>query len=301
VLGTLMQGITALCTLDALLAGAVAVNALAALVVLAGISLLLAALRPFRSGIRRRSALAAGTQLEFATALTESTLMAQEIRIFNARDVVRRRMDETIDAHGRAFRRTPVLGGILPGIYQSAAMLFVIAALGLADAFHPSDLAFLVLGVVRLVVIRSLSEGQILQSVYSSLHETAPYLDALDAEARAYWSAGVERGGLPVGRIVEISFEHVWFEYEPGHPVLRDVSFCATRREIIGIVGPSGSGKSTLVQILLRLREPTSVRVLANNGPVGGLSLDEWYERVTFIPQEPRLFSGSVADNIRFF
>jgi hypothetical protein len=61
VLGTLMQGITALCTLDALLAGAVAVNALAALVVLAGISLLLAALRPFRSGIRRRSALAAGT------------------------------------------------------------------------------------------------------------------------------------------------------------------------------------------------------------------------------------------------
>jgi ATP-binding cassette subfamily B protein len=109
------------------------------------------------------------------------------------------------------------------------------------------------------------------------------------------------RGGLPVGRIVEISFEHVWFESEPGHPVLRDVSFCATRREIIGIVGPSGSGKSTLVQILLRLREPTSVRVLANNGPVGGLSLDECYERVTFIPQEPRLFSGSVADNIRFF
>jgi ATP-binding cassette, subfamily B, bacterial len=93
----------------------------------------------------------------------------------------------------------------------------------------------------------------------------------------------------------------VWFAYEPGRPVLFDVSFGAQRGEVIGIVGPSGAGKSTLVQLLLRLREPTSGRVMADGRNLQRLSLNGWYQRVTFVPQEPRLFSGSVASNIRFF
>ena len=299
VLGSLVLGITALCTLAALLTAAVAVNGFAALSVLVVITLLLAVLRPFRSGVRRRSGVAARAQLDFATALTESTLLTQEIRIFNAGDVMQRRMEASIDAHGRAFLRARFLGGILPSFYQSAALTLVVAALGVAYAVQPGDLASL--AAVLLVMIRSLSQGQLLQSVYQSLHETAPYLDTLEAEARAYRGAVVEREGQPVGCIRSIHFEHVWFEYELGRPVIRDVSFRASQGEIIGIVGPSGSGKSTLVQILLRLRQPASGCVLADDRAVDGLSLDEWYGRVTFVPQEPRLFSASVADNIRFF
>jgi ABC-type multidrug transport system fused ATPase/permease subunit len=82
---------------------------------------------------------------------------------------------------------------------------------------------------------------------------------------------------------------------------LSGISFAARHGEVIGIVGPSGAGKSTLVQLILRLREPTSGRVLADGRELPQLSLDNWYERVTFVPQEPRLFSGTVADNIRFF
>ena len=91
------------------------------------------------------------------------------------------------------------------------------------------------------------------------------------------------------------------FEYEPEVPVLRDLSFNVNRGEIIGIVGPSGSGKSTLVQLLLRLREPTSGTYLVDGRDARRLSLDDWYGNVTFVPQEPHLFAGSVADNIRFF
>jgi ATP-binding cassette subfamily B protein len=299
VLGALVQGITGLSTLAALLAAALAVNGFAALSVLVVITLLLTVLRPFRKGVRRRSGVAARAQLDFATALTESTLLAQEIRIFNAGDHMQRRMEASIDAHSGAFLRARFLGGILPTFYQSAALAFIVAALGVAYAVRPGDLASL--GAVLLVVIRSLSQGQLLQSVYQYLHESAPYLDTLETEAEAYRGTAVESEGEPVGRIRAIAFEHVWFEYERGHPVLRDISFRASRGEVIGIVGPSGSGKSTLVQILLRLRQPASGRVVADDRAVDGLSLDEWYERVTFVPQEPRLFSASVADNIRFF
>jgi ABC-type multidrug transport system fused ATPase/permease subunit len=298
VLGMIIQGVTALCTLMALMIVAIAVNAPASIAVVAAIVFLLAALKPFRSGVRRRSTVSAAAQLNFATALTESTLMAQEIRIFNVERMMRDRMEASIDAHGRAYFRTRFLGGILPSIYQSAALAFIIIMLAVTYSVEPADVGSI--GAVLLLLVRSLSQGQLLQGVYQNLHENAPYVERLNADAKAFGAAAVEREGEAVGRIGAIAFDHVSFEYEPGVAVLRNVSFRATRGELIGIVGPSGSGKSTLVQILLRLRQPQSGTVLADDLPVDRLALDDWYDRVTFVPQEPRLFSGTVAENIRF-
>jgi ABC-type multidrug transport system fused ATPase/permease subunit len=52
---------------------------------------------------------------------------------------------------------------------------------------------------------------------------------------------------------------------------------------------------------LLRLRDPTSGRILVNGTDASGQSRDDWYRLVTFVPQDARLFAGSVAENIRFF
>ena len=91
------------------------------------------------------------------------------------------------------------------------------------------------------------------------------------------------------------------FEYLPGQPALREITFAVKPGEIIGIVGPSGSGKSTLIQLLLRLREPTSGRILVNGRDVREFDLDEWYQHVSFVPQDVHLFADTVAENIRFF
>jgi ATP-binding cassette, subfamily B, bacterial len=71
--------------------------------------------------------------------------------------------------------------------------------------------------------------------------------------------------------------------------------------ETVGIVGPSGAGKSTLVQILLRLREPTTGVYLVNGVPASTVSSEDWHRVVACVPQDPRLIDGSVLDNIRFF
>ena len=55
------------------------------------------------------------------------------------------------------------------------------------------------------------------------------------------------------------------------------------------------------MQLLLRLRDPTLGRILADGTDVRELALDSWYDRVAFVPQDAHLFAGTVADNIRFF
>ncbi|NLA60385.1 MAG: ABC transporter ATP-binding protein [Firmicutes bacterium] len=88
------------------------------------------------------------------------------------------------------------------------------------------------------------------------------------------------------------------YEYEPGVKVLRDVSFEVRRGQKVAVVGRSGCGKSTLMKILAGLYRPEPGRVY-----IGGL--DMAYHRlarlsgeVTYVPQEPFLFAGSVADNL---
>jgi ATP-binding cassette, subfamily B, bacterial len=286
-------------SLLALVASAFSINAVAATVVGVAAFVLAVIMRPLRKAVRRRSRAMADADGEFATSISEVSQIAQEIKIFDAGDRVRDRVNWQIDAHRSALQRTRFLTGLVPGLYQGAALFFVVVALAAVYAVGVGRLA--TLGAVVLIMLRSLSFGQNVQTSYQALHEGAPYLETLLAEQRRYQRSVVPAGVEPVGRVGVVTFDGVWFSYEPGRPVLVDLTFEAERGEVIGIVGPSGAGKSTLVQLLLRLREPTSGRVLADGRDLRQLSLDGWHERVTFVPQEPRLFRGSVAANIRFF
>ena len=299
VLSTLLQGTATLCNLAALMATALVVNGLGALAVLAGMALLIIALRPFRQTIRRIAGRAARANTDFATSLTEVASTAQEIRVFNVEQPVQRELDTAAETHGRAYATAQFLGGILPGVYQTAALLLVVAFLGVVYEVDRGSLASM--GAIVLMMVRSLSYGQLLQSVYQNLHGSAPYLERLQDQEREYAEAAVPRDGKAITEINDLAFDDVSFEYEAGVPVLRGVSFRVPRGEIVGIVGPSGSGKTTLVQLLLRLRQPTKGAVLANGIDVDKLSLDDWYEHVAFVPQEPHLVRGSIAENIRFF
>jgi ATP-binding cassette subfamily B protein len=286
-------------SLLALLISALAINALAAIVVGAAVAALALLMRPLRGAVRRRSRMTADADVEFATSITEVTSIAQEIKIFDAGDRVRDRVNRQIRAHRNALQRTRFLMQLVPGLYQGTALFLVVVALAVVYTVGFSRLS--TLGAVVLILLRSLSFGQNLQTSFQGLHEGAPYLETLLAEQRRYDENAVDGGDQRLGRVGAVTFDDVSYAYQPGRPVLHDLSFEAHRGEVIGIVGPSGAGKSTLVQLLLRLREPTSGRVLADGHDLRRLSLGGWYQRVSFVPQEPRLFSGSVGDNIRFF
>ena len=77
----------------------------------------------------------------------------------------------------------------------------------------------------------------------------------------------------------EIVFDHVDFHYEKARPILHDVSFRVTPREVVGLIGPNGAGKTTIVDALTGFTKPSAGRMLLNGSPMVGRS---WGSRVTW-------------------
>ncbi len=101
----------------------------------------------------------------------------------------------------------------------------------------------------------------------------------------------------------KIDFNDVWFKYPTGNYVLKGVSLNIKPNEMVGIVGHTGSGKSTLMSVLLRFYDmnPDDVgEVLLDNEPIDKYSKRTYRKNVGIILQEPVMFSGTIADNIRF-
>lgn len=95
-----------------------------------------------------------------------------------------------------------------------------------------------------------------------------------------------------------IECEHVGFAYD-GKEVLHDISFSVAAGESIGIVGPSGAGKSTLLNLLVRLYDPTTGRVVFDEMDLRRVRLADLYRHVAIVAQDPFLFSATVRENIR--
>ncbi|MCA9784181.1 MAG: ABC transporter ATP-binding protein [Calditrichaeota bacterium] len=96
----------------------------------------------------------------------------------------------------------------------------------------------------------------------------------------------------------EIEFRNVSFAYEPGVPVIRDLSFHIPAGSSAALVGYTGSGKSTVASLLLRFYEPQSGSILIDGVDLRELKLDELRRRMAIVLQDVFLFSGSVRENI---
>ncbi|HTI65663.1 MAG TPA: ABC transporter ATP-binding protein [Gemmatimonadaceae bacterium] len=116
-----------------------------------------------------------------------------------------------------------------------------------------------------------------------------PTEDAADAEKESM--AEVD------GRV---EFQHVSFEYVPGVPVLRDVSFCAEAGSTTALVGASGGGKSTLIGLVMAFNHPKSGRVLVDGHDIDNVALHEYRRHVGVVMQDNFLFDGTIAENIAF-
>lgn len=98
----------------------------------------------------------------------------------------------------------------------------------------------------------------------------------------------------------ELRFDHVRFAYVEGRPVLPDLDLTVPVGQTLALVGTTGAGKTTLAKLATRFYDPTGGRVLLDGVDLRELSSDTLRDQVVMVTQENYLFSGSVADNIRF-
>lgn len=102
-----------------------------------------------------------------------------------------------------------------------------------------------------------------------------------------------------------LELDGIDFSYLPkegeAHQALRDIRFATRGPKRIGIVGASGAGKSTLAQLLAGFAEASGGSIAVDGRAVATLSCPAWRRRVTYIPQTPHVFSGTIAENIAFY
>ena len=176
--------------------------------------------------------------------------------------------------------------------------------------------AILVVGGLR-VVDETLTVGQLLvvtaylARVYDPVAEIAHTVGALQqavvgaGRVRDVLALEPEVGDAPDaadarGLAGHVRFEAVGFSYDGARTVLDGVSFDARPGELVAVVGPTGAGKTTLAHLIPRLFAPTAGRVLLDGRDAAAYRLRPLRERIALVPQDPLLFAGTIADNIRY-
>ena len=126
---------------------------------------------------------------------------------------------------------------------------------------------------------------------------------AMGAEAEEEGPAAAAAEAPCLGKEIlgKLEFEAVTFRY-PGtsEPVLRDLSFVVQPGETVAVMGATGSGKSSMFQLIPRLFQPERGRILIDGIDIRDLPLEEWRRSIGMVPQEVVLFTGTIADNIRW-
>ncbi|KAL6762783.1 MDR-like ABC transporter [Haematococcus lacustris] len=160
----------------------------------------------------------------------------------------------------------------------TAFMAILLAAMGLAQA----GVAFPDLGKAKAAVGR----------VFPLL-DRQPAIDAASPQGLAPPPMAVQG---------HVQFDHVTFVY-PSRPsviVYKDLCLDIPAGKVCGLVGESGSGKSTVVSLLERFYDPTSGRILLDGQELPLYNIKWLRQQLGLVSQEPTLFAGSIADNIRY-
>jgi len=172
------------------------------------------------------------------------------------------------------------VGGIhvLQGRMSIGDMMIVIAYLG--AVYGPLSAIAHTTGQVQ----GALAGAKRVRTILAMLPETADAPDAIDVS----------------GITGEIRFENVGFSYPDGTPVLHDITFEARPGKVIAVVGLTGAGKTTLVSLIPRFYKATAGRVLIDGVDVQQYRVRSLRERIAIVLQDPVLFSGTIADNLRY-
>ncbi len=97
-----------------------------------------------------------------------------------------------------------------------------------------------------------------------------------------------------------IDVQHVDFSYQRQRPLLRGISLHIQRGELVALVGPNGAGKSSLLDLLLRFQQPDQGRICIDGQDISTVQLASLRRQIGLVSQQTPLFSGTIAENIRY-
>jgi ATP-binding cassette, subfamily B, multidrug efflux pump len=204
-------------------------------------------------------------------------------------------MQRTMDVLRLVETITPVL------LFVMNMAIIVILFVGRIDVQTGSATAGQVVAVVNYAtrITAALSMFTFITMAFSRAKASASRIaDVLQTEVEM--KDELEAVVAPI-RQGEIRFECVSFRYPNSRTlVLKDISFVVRPHETVAILGATGSGKTSLLQLIPRLYDPADGRVLIDGVDIRRMNQEQLRTAIRFVPQEVLLFSGTIAENIRF-
>ncbi|MFL0516113.1 ABC transporter ATP-binding protein [Brevibacterium luteolum] len=241
---------------------------------------------------------------DLSAQLDRAISAVRTIRAANAEQRVGADMDAMADrAYYRGVRiaRIEAMIGPVSGLTLQVAFLAVLGIGGMRVATGAISVADLVSFILFLFLIAA-PLGQAFSAIttvraalgaFERIHATVSL--PLEGEQDPPHPAGCTH---ELGPRNEISAHAVGFAYEPGRPVLTDVSFSIADGSTTAIVGPSGSGKSTLLALLERFYDPDSGVLSIDGTDITSVSRQQLRTRIGYVEQQPPALAGTVRENL---
>ena len=234
-------------------------------------------------------------------AITEMYTGYKEIQLFNKQEEAVLDFEAVNEElRDNAFKAQFMSSLISPLVSMSTYLVIgVVAIIGCLLALNDSIQVGQIQAFVRYVWQVNDPMSQVsnfsaqIQAAFAALSRIA---QILDEEELAEPQAPARLSEAP-GTIV---FEHVYFGYEPGKPIIRDLNLTVKRGQTVAIVGPTGAGKSTIINLLMRFYDADSGRILMDGTDIRDMTRENLRKNMAMVLQDTWLFNGTIYDNLRY-
>jgi subfamily B ATP-binding cassette protein MsbA len=256
----------------------------------------------FKKAVKAAARQVRTNQSEIVTVVQQGLESERMVMAFGRQDLEERKLEKvsraTVDSALKARRIKALLSPLMSVLVAVciAVVLWRGASMILSGALTAGVLTILVSYLNKFF-----KPVQDLAKMTNSIAQTAAGVERIQAILQADTMLperpDAREPELPRGQIV---FDHVAFGYDPGTPVLRDISFTIQPGQKVGIVGPTGSGKSTVVSMIPRFYDPSGGRVMMDGIDIREYKVQGLRKHIGFVLQDTLLFYGSVSENIAY-
>ena len=219
---------------------------------------------------------------------------------YNHQQITAEDFCQTADALTKAGIKTDIFSGVMGPIMNCIGNIgfVIIAAFGGYFSIH----GMISVGVISAFIVyakqfsRPINEiaqiyGQ-LQTAVAGAERVFMVLDEKDEDKKG--------GMLKADKNMTVAFQNVRFSYEPGHPVIKDLTLTVPSGKKVALVGATGSGKTTIVNLLMRFYDVDSGRIFINDQDIATISRDDLRKNVAIVLQDTVLFSDTVRHNLKY-
>ena len=237
---------------------------------------------------------------ETLTEISEAVMGAPVIRAYGVEARTRRRLHRAIARQYRSQMRAAWYFALMFPVADVFGAVALGSVIGAGAWWGPGwglDQGSLVACVfLTSLILQPIGEiGEVLDQTQTAVAGWRKVLDLLDEPIEVVEpETGVD---LPSGAL-DVEIDHVSFSYEPGDPVLSDVTLRIPAGTNVAVVGETGSGKTTLAKLVCRLADPTGGVVRVGGVDLRDVAPGSRTTAIRMVPQDGFLFDGSVADNI---